>query len=138
MNKKYFRVFDANLNRAREGLRVVEDTLRFVLDDKKGCSAVRKIRHRVDSITREIYPRLIDHRDSESDHGRRNKETQHRNVASILAANFRRAEESLRVLEEYSRLADLGTGPSITPELKESRFELYILEKKIVAKNKTL
>ena len=129
--KRYLRIFDANLNRSREGIRVIEDTARFVLGDKVTFKKLRSLRHKLDKITREIYPELVSHRDTISDAGRSLKESRRRNFESIIRANSRRAEESLRVLEEYSKLLV----PSISARIKFIRFELYKIEKKLIAKN---
>jgi thiamine-phosphate pyrophosphorylase len=124
---EYFRIFDANLNRSREGIRVVEDTARFILKNEKAYKILRGLRHRLDKITRKIYPELLLKRDSAGDTGRKIKEPKRKNLYAVLAANFRRAEESLRVLEEYSKLVMPGSGP----KFKEIRFKLYISEKKL-------
>jgi thiamine-phosphate pyrophosphorylase len=39
------RLIDANLNRAREGLRVLEDLARFELDDAALSERAKQIRH---------------------------------------------------------------------------------------------
>ncbi|MBP9699429.1 MAG: thiamine phosphate synthase, partial [Elusimicrobia bacterium] len=70
-NENIFRVLDANLNRAREGLRVLEDTARFVWDDRALFSSLRRARHGLDKATRSAYPRLVAGRESAKDMGRR-------------------------------------------------------------------
>jgi thiamine-phosphate pyrophosphorylase len=52
-------------------------------------------------------------------------EASRRNLREILLANFRRAEESLRVLEEVAKLVDV----KMARTLKRSRFRVYDLEK---------
>ena len=126
---KCLRVIDANLNRCREGLRVIEDTARFVLRRDRIYLKARSLRHRLDVLTRGIYPALLSERDSEQDEGRRISEGRRENLGSVLSANFRRAEESLRVLEEYSRLIAPDAGPAI----KEIRYAVYTLEKQTLA-----
>ncbi|MBN1823086.1 MAG: hypothetical protein JW803_02070 [Endomicrobiales bacterium] len=127
---RILRLIDANLNRSREGLRVVEDTLRFVLEKKALYKKVRSLRHELDAVTRAIYPKLLSARDSRGDSGRLIKEAAARgNSRGVLAANFRRIEESLRVLEEYSRLA----GPDAGKKFKSIRFKTYTLEKNLIA-----
>ncbi|MDR3243174.1 MAG: hypothetical protein LBT79_00325, partial [Elusimicrobiota bacterium] len=53
--KSHLRIIDANLNRCREGLRVIEDCLRFVLDDCVLYKRARLIRHNTDKILRDRY-----------------------------------------------------------------------------------
>lgn len=128
MNRNYLRLIDANVNRCREGLRVVEDTARFVRCDHASYAEARRLRHQVDLITRAVYPRLLAERDAAQDSGRVIAEGKRASIAGVLAANFRRAEESLRVLEEYSRLIAPAAGPSF----KEVRYAVYVLEKKML------
>jgi thiamine-phosphate pyrophosphorylase len=127
--KKYLRLFDANLNRAREGLRVIEDTARFVLINGKVFAEARAARHRLDKITRNIYPALLKERDSRSDKGRIVKESKRPGLKALLSANFRRVEEALRALEEYSKLV----APKAAPAFKEIRFKTYILEQEYIS-----
>ncbi|MCX5782457.1 MAG: thiamine-phosphate pyrophosphorylase [Elusimicrobia bacterium] len=130
-DKKAYRLFDANLNRAKEGLRVIEDTARFIFDKQKLYKNIRSLRHKIDKLTRKIYPELVGERNSKADPGRKIKEGKRKNLEAILIANFKRVEESLRVLEEYSRLIY----PSAGPGFKSARFSVYLLEKKVLNLN---
>lgn len=127
--KRFLRLFDANLNRCREGLRVIEDTGRFVLLDKSVYIKARKLRHLLDRLTRPVYPELLEQRDAVKDSGRKIKEGKRESLQGILSANFRRAEEALRVLEEYGKYIC----PEAAPEFKASRYEIYSLEKKVLS-----
>ena len=73
-DKAVLRLLDANLNRCREGLRVLEDTARFVRDDARFFRAFRSQRHKLDLITRRHYPDLVGARESGADRGRTVKE----------------------------------------------------------------
>ncbi|MDR0617489.1 MAG: hypothetical protein LBG23_01765 [Endomicrobium sp.] len=126
------RIIDANLNRCREGLRVVEDSLRFVLNDGKLYKKVRAIRHNTDKILRNVYDTIIKERDSFGDSGRQMSETSKKTLRSIVVANFKRAQESLRVLEEYSK----NFYPEFSPEFKKQRYKTYITEKEVYLKYK--
>jgi thiamine-phosphate pyrophosphorylase len=125
-NKSY-RLLDANLNRAREGLRVIEDTARFLLGDARLCRKIRSMRHALAEVSCGVYPSLIGSRDSVSDTGRSVPEGGRKNIGAIIAANFRRVEEALRVLEEYSKLVS----PDAGSRFKDLRYETYCLEKKM-------
>jgi thiamine-phosphate pyrophosphorylase len=127
-DKKYFRLFDANLNRCREGLRVIEDTARFVLGRDGAYKKARELRHEADVVSRKLYPRLLAERNSVSDAGRKLKEGKRAALKGVLAANFRRVEESLRVLEEYGKLVSATAGA----RFKKIRFQAYILEKELL------
>jgi thiamine-phosphate pyrophosphorylase len=128
--KPVLRLLDANLNRAREGLRVAEDTARFVRNDEKTYRRLRSLRHDLQSITASRYRILVSGRNSEADSGRRMKEGGRSTIADVVAANLRRAQEAVRVLEEYSKVF----GPSAAPEFKKIRFQLYVEEKKFCLK----
>ncbi len=122
------RLLDANLNRAREGLRVLEDTARFVWNAPALFARLRSARHRLDRITRRAYPALVASRDSAADMGRRMKENRRRSPAGLVAANCRRVEEALRVLEEYGKVLS----PRTAGGFKRIRFEMYTIEKEVL------
>ncbi len=128
--KGVLRLLDANLNRAREGLRVLEDTARFLWDDRRFFGRLRRCRHALDRATRRAYPALVASRDSVRDPGRRTAETRRRTAEGLVAANFRRAEEALRGLEEYGKVLS----PGAAVRFKTIRFELYVLEKKAMGR----
>ena len=125
IDKQYFRIIDANLNRAREGLRVIEDAARFVVGKDVLYRKARRMRHTLDKITRAIYPELLKERNAFSDSGRRISEGARADLDAVLRANFRRVEESLRVLEEFCRLILPGTGRVC----KALRYRAYTMEK---------
>jgi thiamine-phosphate pyrophosphorylase len=129
MNKKsedkIYRVIDVNFNRAREGLRVIEDTMRFIFEDEKFSNELRNLRHKLSNVIRKIYPNIIQSRDCENDFGKENREKRYRSIDNIVIANCKRVQESLRVLEEYSRLIST----SANREFKNIRFKIYIFEK---------
>lgn len=125
------RIVDANSNRTREALRVVEDILRFSLEDGRLAAALKAERHRVARFCDQVTGRGLkglEARDTAGDPGRDSmspSEGSRRNLYEILLSNFRRAEESLRVLEEVTKLVDVGLARS----LKRTRFRVYDLEK---------
>ena len=132
MKKQIYRIIDVNLNRTREGLRVVEDICRFYLNDKKLSSEIKTLRH---IISRSIdRGSVVAFRNSEGDLGRKkhyDKVKDVKNVKEVLIANLIRAEEGVRVLEEFSKLID----PDLTGLYKKTRFSLYDIEKKLLKKN---
>ena len=125
-----FRVIDANLNRAREGLRVVEDFTRFILEDAPLSSRIKKMRHGVDRHSRKIYPELISNRNSAGDVLRKPGESAKKDIKSVLISNIKRVGESLRTLEEFSKMIS----PSAGAGFKKIRFEMYDVEKIIAAR----
>jgi thiamine-phosphate pyrophosphorylase len=121
---KVLRVLDANLNRAREGLRVLEDTARFVWEDKTLFAELRDLRHTLDKATRTAYPKLVLARESAEDMGRTIPEKNKRDWKGLVAANCRRAAEALRVLEEYGKVFS----SSHAGRFKALRYRLYTAE----------
>ncbi len=124
---KILRVMDANFNRLRDGLRVIEDTIRFVYENNLYVE-IRNLRRNLYKIIDLGYISQIRSRSVETDKGKNSKQSKHKNLRSLLMSNFSRCSESLRVLEEYSRL----TSPKVTAKIKSVRFKLYKIEKKIV------
>lgn len=123
MNKNHLRLIDANLNRLREGIRVVEDIFRYIYNDKEISTKLKSLRH----IARtQNYYELLETRDVENDVLRESiKSEQNReDLNSILIANFKRAQESSRVLEELTKLSSIEDSENF----KYIRYELYNLE----------
>ncbi|AXX88459.1 thiamine-phosphate pyrophosphorylase [Malaciobacter marinus] len=123
MKKNNLRLIDANLNRLREGIRVVEDIFRYIYDDKITASKLKELRHqsRIDN-----YKDLLQSRDIKNDVLKKstNSEQNRKNLESILIANFKRAQESARVLEEFCKLVSSKDSENF----KYIRYELYDLE----------
>ena len=134
MEKRFIRILDTNLNRCKEGLRVVEDTCRFVFCDDTLYKKIRKVRHSSSKYLIDQYEQMLNARDSVKDSGRKAKEQARQNLKNIVIANFKRAEESLRVLEEYSKIIDFN----IALKYKALRYEVYTIEKKMFLKYKNV
>ncbi len=120
-------IIDANLNRAREGLRVIEDIERFYFKSGKFAD-LRKLRHRLARLFADDYENLVKSRDVRRDKGADIAEKGRKNIISALRANISRAGEALRVLEEISKLDDVKKSGRI----KRIRFRLYEIEKEFV------
>jgi hypothetical protein len=125
------RIIDVNLNRLSEGLRVVEDVVRFGLEKPRLLAGVRSLRTRIGKETRALRKRVILSRQSETDLGRGDRfdRTKRKSLEDVLLANFKRAEEAARVLEEVLKLSD----KALAARFKAVRFRLYDLEKEAVA-----
>jgi thiamine-phosphate pyrophosphorylase len=123
------RVLDAAANRAREGLRVVEDYVRFVLDDPMLTRRLKDVRHRLGEATRGLdLETLIASRDTPGDVGTHimtASERARENPRAVLSANFKRTAEALRSLEEFSKLVDVW----LSGRFEVLRYDVYTLEK---------
>lgn len=100
------RLIDANLNRLREGIRVVEDIARYILDDFALASKLKNLRHRVRIGDSSFCYELLQNRDINNDILKDStpSERNRKYLSDIITANFKRSEESARVLEEIFKL----------------------------------
>ncbi len=128
LSPELYRVIDANLNRLKEGIRVVEDILRYKENNKELSSKLKSLRHqaRIDEIKE-----LLENRDSINDvlKSSTKSEQKRTDLQSIIIANFKRAQESARVLEELFKLSNID----YSEKFKAIRYELYNLEKLIIS-----
>ncbi|MFH2144803.1 MAG: thiamine-phosphate pyrophosphorylase [Candidatus Omnitrophota bacterium] len=131
MQKKILRLLDANLNRAKEALRVIEDIARFILDDKSLTYRIKDIRHGITEAAKSsgIYKKnaSIAARSVKTDVGKTDiiSEVKRNDYSDIFFANFQRAKESTRCLEEFFKLYDIKAAKF----LKKLRYKLYAVEK---------
>ena len=109
---------------------MIEDIARFLYNDKELSKKLKNLRHNLSKVTKSVYPRLVKSREPERDVGLAIKEGKRNNLKDILFANFRRVEEGIRVLEEFSRLISADAGD----RLKKIRFKIYGIEKEIVTR----
>jgi len=138
---RLLQIIDANLNRCSEGLRVIEEIARFILGDEKLQRSTKRLRHELAGFftDKRSAPAarikfVASGRDSERDVGRQystRSEMERADAAQILKSSFSRAEESARVLEEFTKMLDTG----VSAQIKRFRFKLYTLEKGFVAKH---
>lgn len=118
------RLLDANLDRAREGLRVLEDWARFALDRPDLVARTKDLRQRLGRLHRAAY-KLARHTASDPAAGLAHPaQAERQDAAGVLAANAGRVQEALRVLEEFGRLDDQG----LASEAATIRYALYDLE----------
>jgi thiamine-phosphate pyrophosphorylase len=127
-------IIDANLNRAREGLRVCEDIARFVLQNKNATKSLKAIRHGATGLVLKSknisLVQLLAERDTASD------KTKFMDIASksgidisdIFMSNIQRVKESLRVLEECFKILD----QKISRGYRKLRFDTYEIEQKVL------
>ena len=118
-------MIDANLNRLKEGLRVVEDIKRYVFDDSEVAYKIKSLRHKA-KIPQDDFLKF---RNSQSDVLKTSTKSEQTrsNLDEIVTANFKRAQESARVLEECFKLINL----EYSELFKSIRYDLYELEKEL-------
>lgn len=127
---KILRLLDANLNRLLEGLRVCEEITRFLLCEPSLTKKFKTTRHNVIKIIGQWGLQrylLLASRDSCRDVGKASIKTEltRKDNKSIFYANIQRSTESLRVLEEFSKLSN----QNVSSGFKKLRYGLYQLEK---------
>ena len=123
------RLLDANLDRAREGLRVAEDWARFGLDRRDLVVGLKDLRQQLGQCHRDAY-RQARHSASDGATGLAHPAQQGRvNPRQVVAANCARAQEALRVLEEFGRQPD----PELAAVAERCRYRLYDLETQLLA-----
>ncbi|AII43997.1 hypothetical protein KR100_11585 [Synechococcus sp. KORDI-100] len=118
------RLIDANLDRAREGLRVVEDWCRFGLERDDLVKTLKDWRQRLGALHADSYKQA---RSTATDRGAglgHPAQLDRRSPRAVVAANCGRVQEALRVLEEYARSSD----PTLASEAAVIRYGLYDLE----------
>ena len=132
--KKILRIIDVNLNRLGEGLRFLEEVSRFILDDTALTQQLKNLRHDLVRTDIDLDRKLLEARDSEGDVGIDLEvpgESKEKGLPRMVIANSRRAQESLRVLEEMAKLPGINLD---SDKFKHARFSLYTIEKELLAK----
>ena len=126
------RIVDANLNRARESLRVLDDYARFILDDAFLTGQFKMLRHKLADATA-LLPQhlLIVSRDTRLDVGTTltaGGEYHRTSAAKVAGVNVKRLQESLRSLEEYGKVISVPFAKAV----EAIRYEAYTLERVLV------
>jgi thiamine-phosphate pyrophosphorylase len=128
---RVLRILDAAANRAGEGLRVVEDYVRFALDDRHLTAVAKQLRHDLAAVVAEIPPSdRHAARETLADVGATlvtAAESARADAASVAAASLQRAEQALRSLEEYGKTI----GPQFGAQFEAFRYRLYTLERAV-------
>ena len=132
MAKSVYRIIDANFNRARESLRVVEEFCRFALDSGALSKRAKEIRHRLClHISKLSSGRLIASRDTTGDVGvgrRVNGEISRRDLHDTVVAACKRLSEALRSLAEMVQTLDVN----LSNQIERLRYDCYTLEKDVL------
>ena len=124
-------MLDANSNRAREGLRVCEDLVRFSPSPASAFRALRRLRQHLNARLRRLpvsAASLVRARDSIRDPGRGAASGSVKSVEHLLLINLQRTKEALRVLEESCRLL----APRQARGFQSLRFRTYDVERNLL------
>ena len=127
-------LIDANLDRAREGLRVMEDWCRFALKRNDFSIQIKDWRQQLGAFHHNIYreARLTSEDPAKGvSHPLQKTRT---TPQEIFLANSSRVQEALRVLEEFTRITD----PKLSQLASKIRYESYEIEIKVINANEAL
>lgn len=128
MDSSVARILDANLNRAREALRVIEESARFGADDADLTAAVKQVRHDLADAVRLLdADSLLDARDTPGDVGTAiatESEGVRDSADDVVVSAFKRLTEALRVLAEYGKTVNATFAASV----EQLRYRCYDLE----------
>lgn len=128
------RIIDANLNRIGEGLRVLEEVSRLVLNSGDLSQNLKNLRHGLVRVELALEQQFIQARDAAGDVGKDLEvpgEAKQKDLAAVLVANSRRVQESLRVMEEMAKLPETTLD---SDSYKQARFSLYTIEKELLSR----
>ena len=134
MDKCTCRLIDANFNRAREALRVMEDYARFILNDSRISLSAKQLRHDLSACIAKLPSlELLAARDTPDDVGTQlstKSELTRSDPLAVAAAAAKRLTEALRCLEEYSKIASAD----IAAQIEAIRYRSYELEKRFISR----
>ncbi len=130
VENRVFRVLDANLNRATEAFRVLEEVARFGQENSFLTKELKTARHELSLAFRSLAKDLIDHRDTLSDIGTQlntTSELRRENISDVANANFARLQQALRSLEEFGKIVS----NDLAATSEQLRYRSYTLEKSL-------
>ena len=111
---------------------MIEEYFRFIAENSDASVNIKRLRHQLVDIENTFgYDNLVKNRNTLTDcfaDLNRPEEMNRSEQISILQANFKRAQEAARVIEEYAKLSDAVTS---SEKAKRLRFALYSLEQQI-------
>jgi thiamine-phosphate pyrophosphorylase len=127
-----WRAIDANLNRAGEGLRTVEEFARFGENDLGLATELKALRHRSAEASR-AFPidQLLAARDTPGDVGTTASgavQTQRADVRDAAVANLKRVQQAFRAIEEFAKVVL----PDAAPAFERLRYDSYSVEQRLV------
>ena len=129
------RIIDANANRAREAMRVLEEAARFIVNDAALSQELKQMRHDFTGACPE-HNDLVLHRDTPGDVGTTlttSSEQTRSDLGQVIAAAGARLGEALRVIEEYSKLADIEPGcTELAMTAERLRYKSYDITQRLI------
>ncbi|MHC4693573.1 MAG: thiamine phosphate synthase [Planctomycetota bacterium] len=132
MEQAVYRIIDANFNRGREAIRVVEDYCRFALNSVPLTERAKQLRHELSAAVGKLDAgRLIAGRDTPGDVGVGRKvdnQLKRTDLKDCFTAGCKRLTEALRTLTEVMQ----AINPDVAETIEKLRYDAYTLEKDII------
>lgn len=136
------RIIDANANRAREALRVLEDAARFLLGSRALSESLKNIRHELSQVLSNMPGGEgvgIAHRDTPGDVGTgisTEREYKREGARDVVLAAGKRLTEALRSIEEFGKaLPELKGGmrpADFAAKIEQIRYRAYAVERRLL------
>lgn len=134
MMPSVLRILDANANRAREALRVMEEAARFILNDATVSATLKQLRHDLTAALSALRG-LDANRHTAGDVGtaiQTDREWRRDGVADVVQAAGKRFGEALRAIEEYGKLVEAKDESKVFAKQIESlRYRGYEVEQRL-------
>lgn len=115
-------------------MRVCEEITRFILKNRTLTSELKNCRHKIGNVIKMLpaSDKFLMMRESTHDVGKNIyiNELKRKNIQDIFFANIQRVKESIRVLEEFSKLKS----KNCAIQFKNIRYRIYGIEKKAAKK----
>ena len=121
---RIYQIIDANLDRAREGLRVLEDWARFGLGKEKYVEKIKNFRQILGKNHLEVYKQSRNHIEDKCKGLTHKEQINRKTPDKMIRSNSGRVQEALRVIEEFSRLHN----HELSKIASEIRYEIYTTE----------
>tara|TARA_B100000886_G_scaffold305418_1_gene237143 strand:- start:712 stop:1767 length:1056 start_codon:yes stop_codon:yes gene_type:complete len=121
---RVYQIIDANLDRAREGLRVLEDWARFGLGGNDFVVKIKNYRQILGKNHLEVYKQSRNYIEDQFKGLTHQEQNDRKTPEQIICSNAGRVQEALRVIEEFSRL----NNHKLSKIASEIRYEIYSLE----------
>ena len=121
---RIYQIIDANLDRAREGLRVLEDWARFGLGGNYFVAKIKNYRQILGKNHLEVYKKSRNYIEDQCQGLTHQEQYKRKTPEQIISSNSGRVQEALRVIEEFSRLHN----HELSKIASDIRYEIYNLE----------
>ena len=121
---RIYQIIDANLDRAREGLRVLEDWARFGIGENNCVTRIKNFRQILGKNHLEVYKQSRNYIEDECKGLTHEEQSNRKTPEQIISSNAGRVQEALRVIEEFSRLHN----HELSKIASEIRYEIYTIE----------